>query len=381
MFSTFFTFFIGYIVNAKTRQKLLLVAMAGLLLSSFSLLVVQSTLKGLQNNRIGRSKDIMGHFVVKTESDSVAKVKSYLNEHNIKFSSELQIEGLLRNEGHISSAIIHGVSQDEFLPEVYKDYIVPGEIIFSDFVASKLNLHMGEGLILIDPNSNDNFFGELPRHKTFLYSNVFNANEPMIDEFHAWTTLKNLQSLIRKRKINKIRIFQKLNDQQREFLMPLGLKSWEELNSTLYYALMLENNVILFLFLATIALVVLTISSGLSIFYARVKQDFASFWILGMSIDKIKKLGAINVGLITILALVIGNLLALALLWALKTYSPVIMPAMFVDRSLPVLITGSSFIFSFLVPALITIVFTAWTNHRVFSGKYDFLELIRSVGR
>ncbi|OIQ17488.1 MAG: hypothetical protein BM556_11835 [Bacteriovorax sp. MedPE-SWde] len=382
MFKTFLGFFLKYIFKAKTRQGLLLMAMGGLMLSSFSLLVVQSALKGLQNNRIIRSKGIKGHYTIYAQNEG-PELTSWLKNNHIKFTREFEIEGLLRKSGHVAPVILHGISSKDYSPEFLGDGIKRGEILLSPYLSDKVNSGLEDEIQFISPTHTDAFFGDLPRYRTVTLKRYIDSREPDIDEFHAWVDLRVTQSIARKKDINRIRIFSPLNQEQMIEIKKVvsSIKSWEELNATLVYALALENNVILFLFMATVVLVVLTIASGLSIFYARIKQDFASFWILGMSLGQIKKTGAVNISVITMSSLLIGNGLALIFLYFLKKYSPVIMPDMFVDRSLPILITFDSFIFSLIIPSIVTLIFSYISNARFFGRKDDFLQLIRSVGR
>jgi lipoprotein-releasing system permease protein len=381
----FLGFFVKYIFKAKTRQGLLLMAMAGLMLSSFSLLVVQSTLQGLQNNRMNRNKSIKGHYTVtlKSQVSRVEQLQTWLKNSGVKFSRELEIEGLLRRGGHVAPVILHGISSKDYIPKFLPRKIRRSEILLSPYLSDKIHSDIEDEIQFISPSHTDSFFGDLPRYKTVSIKRFTDSKEPDVDEYHAWVDLRVTQSILRKREINRIRIFSPLSDEQIAEIAKTNveIKSWEELNSTLVYALALENNMTLFLFMTTVLLVVLTIASGLSIFYARIKQDFASFWILGMSLNQIKKTAATNISLITLSSLVLGNVMALFFLFLLKKYSPAIMPEMFVDRSLPIKITFFSFVFSLIIPSIVTLIFSYISNMRFFGKKDDFLQLIRSVGR
>ena len=385
MFISFFKFFISYLFKAKTRQRLLIMALSSLIISSFSLLAVQSVLKGLQNNRIDRGKMTLGHFVVNVDEKSSNEALEYVKSENIPYSLEYELEGLLRLEGYLAPVIFHGVSGEfgNTLPAAIESWPERDELLLSPYLARKVYSALEDKVQLISPAHTDLFFGDLPRFKTLQINRFTDSKDPDIDEVHAWGHVYSAFSILKKKKFNKLRIFSTLTEKQLSDLETRfsgKVDSWEKLNSNLVYALKLENNVVLFLFLATILLVTFSIISGLSIFYARVRNDFASFWILGMSISAIKRYGGANISIITIIAIAIGNALSFIVLSLLTKFSPVIMPAMFVDRSLPVKFEASSFIYSFVIPAVITLVFTAFSNWRFFKDNSNFIGFVKKVG-
>ncbi|POB14389.1 hypothetical protein C0Z22_04660 [Halobacteriovorax sp. DA5] len=389
MFLSFFRFFLNYLFKAKTRQRLLIMALASLIISSFSLLSVQSVLKGLQTNRIERGKQTLGRYIIDLPKDlSFEKTQAYLDDKNLKYSFEYEIEGLIRLEGYLAPVIFHGVTSETstILPKAIDHWPAREEILLSPYLGRKIYAGLDDKIQFISPAHTDVFFGELPRFKSLMIENFTDSMDPDIDELHAWGHAYSAFSIAKSRRYNKLRVYSVLGAAEvgelKQYLTSKGasFKTWEQLNQNLVYALALENNVVLFLFLATIVLVTFSIISGLSIFYARVRNDFASFWILGMSMDQIKKYGGLNIAIITVCAIALGNLLSFIVLKLLAQFSPVIMPAMFVDRSLPVRFTASSFVFSFLVPVIITVIFTLFSNWRFFKDNGNFISFVKKVG-
>jgi lipoprotein-releasing system permease protein len=212
-------------------------AMVGLMLSSFSLLVVQSALKGLQNNRINRAKSVSGHYTlyIEKKSSDTQALMSWLTSSGVSFVPELEIEGLLRKDGHIVPAIIHGVSHKHYIPEFLPENIERTEILVSSFMAHKLHSYLEDEVQFISPSHTDSFFGDLPRYKTVEMKRFVTTNEPDIDEFHAWVDLRVTQSIVRKREFNRVRIYGPLSESQIGEIQKTGvkLKSWEKLNSSL----------------------------------------------------------------------------------------------------------------------------------------------------
>lgn len=363
--------------------------MSGLLVSSISLVLVQGILSGLQGNRIERSKEIEGHFNFKIKAFDELRYKSlisFLKENNISHIPEYRIEGLLKNDNYVAPVILHGADFSNHQLEFISANKMMGEIFFSVYVAQKTKSQVGDELQFLSPAHTDSFFGDLPRYKTLTLSKFIDSKDPEIDEFHAWTDLKSVQSLIRQKVINGIGIYTKLSkvlllDIESKYSDFVEVVPWEVRHQNLVYALSLENNIILFLFSATVLLVGLCIISGLSIFFNRLKKDFVSFWILGMSTDKIRKIGIWNVTLITVATLLIGNVVGILLSILLKNFSPSIMPEMFVERSLPIKLQLSSFLFSFFLPFVLSVIFTFFSGIRFISTKSDFLNSLRSVGK
>ena len=68
MFASFFRYFISYIFKARTRQRLLFLALFSLSLSSFALVVLQGVMTGLQSSLVERSKQVYGDFYVNIAS-------------------------------------------------------------------------------------------------------------------------------------------------------------------------------------------------------------------------------------------------------------------------------------------------------------------------
>ena len=378
----FIRFFISYIFKAKTRQRLFLMAMVGLFLSSVSLVVVQATLRGLQDNRIDRAKSIMGDYTL-SKFESIKPVINFLdNLPEIKYNKEFELEGLVRFDGRLAPVIIHGISSRDYLPDFLGGRIYRDEIYASDYISLKLRSTIMDELTILSPVYTDPFFGDIPRQKTLVHNKNIETLEPDIDEYHVWTDVRNVHYLTTESLFNTVRIYGPLSNTNIDNLKSFGsLISWEEENANLLYALSLENSIMIFLFMATVFLVVISIAGGLAIFYNRLKTDFASFWILGLSVNEIKKMGNKAIGSLSVLTLLLGNAFGLLLVKLLKVYSPNIMPQMFVDRSLPVKLSPSVFLYSFLIPAVITFVVSYISSQNYFSKKKEFVNLIRAASR
>jgi lipoprotein-releasing system permease protein len=383
VFWHFFKYFSRYILFSKGRQRLLVIAIAGLILSSFSLIVLQSTMGGLQNKLMARSKAILGNATIKVPIDSeaflVKKIENELSKRKILFTREIEQELLLRYKTFLSPAIVHGVDQNSFIPSYLKNNHFKNGLISMD-IAYKIELLPPDEIKLISPTSTDALFLDIPRMQSVLIEKAFSTDVPEIDQFHLWVRLPILQNLAQTHGINRLRIFTSKDLSEIIKILPADfvLKTWEEENSSLVWALKLESSVMLILFASMGILVSLCITSGLLIFFNKVRGDLASFWIMGLSWPKINKLTSIFLHLLTFLSAFMGIFVGLLFLFALKKWGTDIMPEVFVDRKIPVLITLKGILLSLFIPYCISSIFV-WLALKQFKKEYDLLEKVRQA--
>lgn len=383
MFSTYLKYFFFYIISAKNRQRLLILAVVGLFISSFALIVLQSTMGGLQNKLMERSKAILGRATIifkAHESDPrLMELEKILKNAHLSYTREYEMELLLRYLTYITPVTVHGIDQLGFLPEflVKKqkfEAMIPTELAY------KVGVAPPETLQLLSPSHVDDLLGEIPRTQSIKIDKTFNSDVPEIDTSHLWVRLPLIQNLIQAKKINRIRIYSDTDFIKLGRLLPkwVEFKTWEDENRTLVWALNLESSVMIFLFAAMSLLVSLCISSGLLIFFNKIKTDLASFWILGASFEKINRSTKYFLHLMSFVSIIAGVLSGLVFLWLFDHYAPEIMPNVFVDRKIPIRITMKGLAIAFLVPYVISSVFVTFALSQ-FKREHDLLDHVRSI--
>jgi lipoprotein-releasing system permease protein len=386
VYRSLYAYFFSYIFKAKTRQRLLFLALVGLFLSTFALIVLQSTMGGLQHKLIYRAKRVEGHasVILKNQSESFSKeVLSYLKELGHTGIPEYEIELLLKVGSFLSPVMIHAIDPDSrpnFLPAVsLKDMILPYDL------ALKLDIGEGEEVRLISPSHVDAMLGDVPRAATVLVEKTIATDVPEIDSYHAWVRLGVIQNLMRKRLVNKIRLYRDANfaglakTLKTKFSDDVLIETWEQKNKTLVWALGLETTVMVFLFIAMTFLVSLCITSGLLIFFDKVKGDLASFWIMGASKEQLMKAAGRFLASVSLGAVLLGLLCGLVFLGLLDRYGWEIMPNVFVDRKIPIYITLKGILVSLCVPFSISILFCAFSLAQ-FKRETNYLDHVRSIG-
>ncbi len=388
MFIQFFKYFLSYIFHAKTRQRLLYFAMIGLAVSSFALIVLQSTMGGLQNNLMTRSKFVSGNYVLYLKGDDSSKdaVKSAvtkLKEANLYAHPEYELEMLLRYGDYLAPVIVHALNIKKTTPHFLKGHFLQDVLLPID-IAFKYGIGPGDELKLVSTSHVDSLLTDIPRQASVFAGETFSTNVTEIDGYHVWVRENVIFNLIRKVGYNRIRIYgesskDKISAIVKGVLKNFTLRSWEDENSSLVWALGLESIVMTSLFIAMTFLVALSIVSGLLIFYDKVKMDMSSFWIMGASREKLERSSFLFFNLMSLFAVLFGLGAGLLFLWGVSTYAVDIMPDIFVDRDIPVFITAKGILVSVLVPYIISLLFTKLVLNQ-FDKDQTFLDHVRSIG-
>ncbi len=343
---------------------------------------------GLQSKLIARSKKVAGHGVVEFRDlpeKEVAPAIDELKKIGINAIGELELELLIKYGQYYAPILIHGINPTGDLPSFIEGRVFD-ELILPRSLSLKVNAAIGDMVRLLSPAHLNSFMGDIPRMSSLYVDYLVSTDVQEIDEFHGWANLLRIQSLIRKRTLNRIRLFGDYDKSQvslilrRNGLAEAKVFSWEQKNSTLVWALGLETTVMVFLFSAMTLLVSLAIISGLLIFFTKVKGDMASFWILGTEEKEIFASSRLFLFSLSLFSVATGITLALIFLFGLDYLGPNIMPAVFVDRKIPVDITWRGLTLSFFIPFTISLFF-ANLSLKAFRKEVDYLSYIRTLGR
>jgi|SRR5690606_34045471 len=381
----FYRYFLGYLFHSKTRQKLLFIAVVGLFLSSFSLLVIQGIMGGLQKGLVARSKNIHGHHLLKiSELDrhEISSLSTHLKEKNIKFVGELEAEVLLKHHNLITPAKIHGVDEGVSNVSFLENKDFTGLVLGSE-VAAKLRAQFMDDIQIIAPGVTDSIMGEVPRFISDEVSDYLFTELLEVDDFEVWSRLSLVQNLLRQRNINQIRIFEELNSEVIDDIKALAPKvqwlRWSDMNEALVWSLNLETKVMLFLFISMSFLVAIAITSGLLIFYSKIRRDLMSFWILGMSQRKIISLCYRFTLMLSGFTVICGAICGYGVLLLLERYGHIIVPDIFVERGLPVSLDVSQVLTSLSIPFLISIIFSYFSFSQFRKENQSFVDVVRSL--
>lgn len=375
--------------KTKGHRGPLVLAVLGLSLSSFSLLVLQATMNGLQGNVINRSKNVTGHYVLSLNNTDQAfaldVANKIENEFGIVTYIECELEALLKHNNYIVPVVVHGLDFKAPRPPFLANTISNDLLGSVDIIHYKLNADIDDKLQIISPSHMNSVLGDVPRTVSVKVSEWVQTMVPEVDSFHVWTRASLIQTLARKRYYNKIRIYDALDVKRlrhfikQSFAAAVTIESWEDINQTLVYALRLENSILIFLFMSMTLLVSLCITAGLMLFFDKIKMDLSSFWILGASQDQLIKISAIMLSLIGFLSVILGILIGLLFLYLFDQHAGQIMPDVFVDRKIPIKVTANGLWMAFLFPFFVSLIFS-FLSLLQFKKDENYLSLVKTVG-
>ena len=343
---------------------------------------------GLQGKLIERSKRVLGSAtltLLNSEGVDTSKIDELFLKHKISSSAEREVELLLKNGNLVTPVIAHGVELNHlplFLKgQEFRDLLIPQDIAF------KLNLSVGKQSRLIAPGTVDTVFEDIPRMATLFVDGIISTDVPEVDMYHIWVRSTLIQNLIKKHGNNKWRLYGDFDVDQLKadfastpLASQIQIKTWEEENNTLVWALRLETMVMIFLFVAMTMLVALCITSGLLIFFDKIKKDLVSFWILGSSKKKLTFSAFAFLNMMGFVTVGLGIVFALVFLWGLDRFGGNIMPEVFIDRKIPIHITMKGVFISFGVPFLISMIFSWLSLLQFKTEEEELLEEIRTIG-
>lgn len=381
----FYQYFFSYILRAKTRQRLLFIAVSGLFISAFSLMVIQGIMGGLQKGLISRSKAINGSHILKLDvpNDLVLKeIKEILIKENIPFYSEIEVEVMLKHKAFAAPAKLHGIDLSDPLPEFLIEKDFKGLVMGSD-LASKIRLQFLDDVQIISPGVTDSLMGEVPRFLSEGLSDYMYTELSEVDEFEVWVRGSFVQNLLRQRGLNQIRIFGNVPASLKASIMQkasMRWTTWEEMNNALVWSLNLETNVMLFLFMSMSLLVAIAITSGLLIFYSKIRRDLMSFWILGMAQSQLVKLCFRFTLYLSAATCLVGGTAGYVFLKIVELYGHEIVPDIFVERRLPVDLSLFHVLVSLLIPFGISVIFSYFSFSQFRKENQSFVAIVRSLG-
>lgn len=234
-----------------------------------------------------------------------------------------------KNINTLTTSLVEG----SFAPSWEKD--APPPLVLGTEMADSLGVEVGEDVVLISPQSVATAAGMLPKMKKFRISGLLRTGYFEFDNSIAYALLTDASDFLGlKQGVTGIAV--KLKDintadrvaRQLQELVGYGysVRTFAQMNSTIYAALKLEKTMMFIILFLIIAVASLNIASNLILLGVEKLRDIGILRALGASPQHIRKIFIWEAMVIATLGIALGLLLACLLCWIIATFNIVELP-------------------------------------------------------
>ncbi len=211
----------------------------------------------------------------------------------------------------------------------------PPPLVLGTELAMNLNLFVGDDVVLISPQSISTGAGMFPKMKRFRISGLLRTGYYEFDNTIAYAPLADASDFLGlEQGVTGIAV--KLKDMNKaEAVAPLiqqavgygyAVRTFAQMNSTLYAALKLEKAVMFIILFLIIAVASLNIASNLILLGTEKLRDIGIMRALGASPKMIRGIFMWEAMMTATVGIALGVLLALLLCWIIATFNIVELP-------------------------------------------------------
>jgi len=388
------SFFFKYILSPRTSsliRPVSIVCIFGLVVSVASLIVVINVMSGFGSSLKNRLLSYEPHLVIYNSSDQntnlIGEIKNVFNRNNLQSvrwirSFETQDVILKNHAGNFAGVVAKGYdskdlkamiqgSDDEYFEGVnskveWSSESVVGitktgtRIHIGVEIADQLSAYEGDFVFVMPAENLLTPPTEMvPPEEVQIGSLVFSAhsylnNKKILYEKGSISSLKNTVSLSRGVEVflhdpAKYKPYKKVLKEK-----GLDVQSWSDQNSSLFFALKIEN-IIMTVFLALAALIAgFSIASMIQLLMTQQRQDIGVLMVMGYPVRRVRKLFIHLAFMMAFLGVSGGVFLGYLVCLFLKFVPIDLLPSMYVDRKIPVIIHTEVFVGVFILACVLS---------------------------
>ncbi len=257
-------------------------------------------------------------------------------------------QGIITYEGQSLGLVVRGLDPEQekhintladslvegsFAPDWPQD--APPPLVLGSQMADSLGIEIGDDVVLVSPQSISTAAGMLPKMKKFRISGLLSTGYFEFDNSMAYMLLPDASDFLGlKQGVTGIAVkLKNINTadaaaQEIQELVGYGysVRTFAQMNSTLYAALKLEKTMMFIVLFLIIAVASLNIASNLILLGAEKLRDIGILRALGANPQNIRKIFLWEALVIATLGIVLGLLLACLLCWIIATFNIVELP-------------------------------------------------------
>ena len=215
------------------------------------------------------------------------------------------------------------------------DAAAPPPLVLGTELADSLGIGLGDDVVLISPQSISTSAGMFPKMKKFRVSGLLRTGYYEFDNSIAYTLLPHASDFLGLKqgvtgiavKLHNINKAEEAAAQIQELVgYAYSVRTFAQMNSTLYAALKLEKTMMFIILFLIIGVASLNIASNLILLGTEKLRDIGILRAMGASPLNIRKIFMWEAMIIATLGIVLGLLLAGLLCWIIATFDIVELP-------------------------------------------------------
>lgn len=216
-----------------------------------------------------------------------------------------------QNHHSLEKNLIVGSSNDLYNPDEFS-------IIIGEQLQRKMHLNIGDEIDLLSFYGNKTIIGNLPNIRKFKVCGIFHTGMQDLDSNVVFLDLNKAQKLFNKHYYNNVEIFlqnyeltEEIIAQLKKINPELQITDWKEENQEFFKTLQLESNIMCVLLFLIIVVATFNITTGMIMFVDRKKNSIAILLTIGARKTEIMLIFLIIGMILGILAMILGNVLAI----------------------------------------------------------------------
>ncbi len=235
-------------------------------------------------------------------------------------------------EKHINN-LNESLTEGSFTPDWDED--APAPLVLGTELAYSLGAQVGDDVVLISPQSISTSAGMFPKMKKFRVSGLLRTGYYEFDNTIAYTTLPHASDFLGLKggvtgvavKLHDLNQADQAAEQIRQAIgYGYAVRTFAQLNSTLYAALKLEKAVMFIILFLIIIVASLNIAGNLILLGTEKLRDIGLMRAMGASPKMIRKVFMWEAMAIATLGIFLGIALACLLCWIIATFNIVELP-------------------------------------------------------